>query len=105
MLHFTNIYAALARVSVCLSLQIRTSDEMWVRPVLWLAAGRQIAAINVTKNGSREARQHVEEGVWTPVLNAGPTGEAEQLPGARLAFCLAFYRGVDRLLERVKMVQ
>lgn len=32
--HFNHIYATLAHVSFCLSLQIRGPDEMWVRPVL-----------------------------------------------------------------------
>lgn len=35
----------------------------------------------------------------------GLWAKAEQQPGACLAFLSGSYRGVDRLLERVKMVQ
>lgn len=68
-----NIYMTQPPVSLFfLSLQMKTSDERWLRAMLWLGAGRQMV-INVTEKWEQRGKNPGKGVVWTLQFNAWAT--------------------------------
>lgn len=86
------------------SLQITSSDEMWVGAMLWLGWSRQIRVINVIK--MQRQGKPVTVAAQSHLFNAYPVGKVPSLLAWSMSgFLSGFYRRVDRLLAKVEMVQ